>query len=241
MKKIAIPTLAAVLLLSPLTSHAAVDRAIVDYVSTYDIGQVQTIARFMDGTSQVDNALVIASIGTVDSPSKYQDAVNAAVSAHASGLGYVLSNGIIWPHQDYRQVQASASSTVSALIAQATSTMNLPQAMVFSTTTRSLNSNYTISGTRAALASYSVNASWTLNALLGGSANAFLEYSTNGGTTWVTANSVGHSLSILSTTGSIEMNVAAPVPSGALVRIRTTSSNMTLSFVRSSEMLFATN
>lgn len=105
---------------------------------------------------------------------------------------------------------------------------------------RSLNSNYTISSnTRGALCSYSINATWTVQALLSGSGSAFLEYSIDNGSNWITVNNVGKTLNLLTFAGSDDMNLSGLIPSTATnTRIRTTSSNMTITYTRGQEVLF---
>lgn len=93
---------------------------------------------------------------------------------------------------------------------------------------RTQNSNYTISTTRDSIISCSAPVSWTLNALLSGSASVFFEYSTTSGSTWAPITNVGKQLSILSTGGQDDMNFSGSVPANVLTRIRTTSSNMTI-------------
>lgn len=102
---------------------------------------------------------------------------------------------------------------------------------------RTLNSNYTISTTRGVCVSYSVNASWSLGALISGNGSAFFEYSTDAGSTWITVNQVSKSLNLLTVAGGDDMNLVGCIPANALVRLRTTSSNMTVSYVRGQEVL----
>lgn len=104
---------------------------------------------------------------------------------------------------------------------------------------RTLNSNYTISSNvRGAICNYSINASWTVNALLSGSGAAFLEYSTNSGSTWITVNNVGKSLNLLTFAGGDDMNLSGFIPSTATsTRIRTTATNMTITYTRGQEVL----
>lgn len=102
---------------------------------------------------------------------------------------------------------------------------------------RSLNSNYTISATKHARVSYSVNVSWNLAALLSGNATAFLEYSTNAGSTWTTVNQVSKSIGLLTFAGADDLNLVGEIPANGLVRIRTTASNMTVAYTRGQEVL----
>lgn len=102
---------------------------------------------------------------------------------------------------------------------------------------RSLNSGYTVSASRDSSLSYSISATWTLNALLSGSGSAFLEYSTDGGSSWITVSQAGKTLNLLTVAGSDDMNLSGIVPAGGLVRIRTTATNMTIAYVRGQEAL----
>lgn len=102
---------------------------------------------------------------------------------------------------------------------------------------RTLNSNYTISATQRVRCTYSINVTWALASLLSGSGSAFLEYSTNAGSTWTTVSTVSKSLSLLTIAGGDDMNLSGEVPANALVRIRTTATNMTVAYTRGQEVL----
>lgn len=106
---------------------------------------------------------------------------------------------------------------------------------IYSSVSRSLNTNYTISTTKDADVSYSINASWNISALLSGTGTAYLEYSINAGLTWITANQVSKFLNLLTFSGSDDMNLTGFIPANSLVRIRTSSTNMTITYVRGQE------
>lgn len=105
---------------------------------------------------------------------------------------------------------------------------------------RSLNSNYTISSTQYADVNYSINMNWSVTALLSSSGQAFLEYSTDGGSTWITVNNVGKSIGLitLGLSGTDDLNLTGSIPPNALVRIRTTSTNCTVSYTRGQEKVY---
>lgn len=103
---------------------------------------------------------------------------------------------------------------------------------------RSLNSNYTISTTKYSQVNYSINISWSIAALLSGSGTAFLEYSTNSGSSWTTVNQVSKSIGLLTFAGADDLNLSGLVPANSLIRIRTSSNNMTITYVRGQEVLF---
>lgn len=98
----------------------------------------------------------------------------------------------------------------------------------------SLNSNFTIA-TVDANVSYSLGVAWTLNALLSGSGDAYLEQSTDSGTTWVTITEAHKAIGLLTFAGNDSMTLTGWVKASALTRIRTTSSNMTVSYARGQE------
>lgn len=109
---------------------------------------------------------------------------------------------------------------------------------------RTLNSNYTISTTRDSRVNYSISISVT-NPLIAGSstATAFLEYSTDGGTNWITvsqvvnASSVGVAVAIAITQPNTFV-LSGDIPANALVRIRTTvAGTATATYTRGQEVL----
>lgn len=142
-----------------------------------------------------------------------------------SALGYTPYNGATNPNNYI---------TASAI----TKTIN-------NNVSRTLNSNYTISSTKDAMVSYSISLSVT-NPLLAGSssASAFLEYSTDGGTTWITVSQVINSSSValavtIALTQPNTFVVSGVVPANGLVRIRTTTSGTaTATYGRGQEVLF---
>jgi len=109
---------------------------------------------------------------------------------------------------------------------------------------RSLNSNFTISTTRDCNVSYSINLSCT-NPLLAGSssANAFLEYSTDAGATWITVSDVSNASSValavaIAITQPSRFVLSGLIPANALVRIRsTTSGTASVTYGRGQEVL----
>ncbi len=102
---------------------------------------------------------------------------------------------------------------------------------------RTLDTEYTISETKHARVSYSINVSWDLEALLSGNATAFLEYSTDEGANWITVNQVSKNIGLLTFAGADDLNLTGEIPANALVRIRTAETNMTVAYTRGQEVL----
>jgi len=119
-------------------------------------------------------------------------------------------------------------------------------AKVFNTNvSRSLNTNYTVSSTRSSNVRYSINLSVTNPLLAGAStASAFLEYSTDGGTTWKTESQVVNSSSVgvvvaIAITQPNTFELSGNIPANALCRIRTTTTGTaSATYVSGSEMYY---
>lgn len=113
------------------------------------------------------------------------------------------------------------------------------------TTARTLNSNFTVSTTKPAFLFYTISAATTNPLLVGNStATCYLEYSTNAGSTWTAAGSIGGS-SAVGVTVTLQLTqtnigqVCGIVPANALVRLRTaTTGTATVTFVSSSEVTY---
>lgn len=95
--------------------------------------------------------------------------------------------------------------------------------------TRSVNSNFTISSTKEATVTYTVTCSVTNPLLVGTStATAFLEYSINGGSSWLLPSQTGNSSGVgvtvtLQLTNGQTGTLVGVIPANALTRIRTTT------------------
>lgn len=97
------------------------------------------------------------------------------------------------------------------------------------TVTRAVNTNYTVSATKESEVLYGITCSVT-NPLLAGSstANVFLEFSTNGGSTWQPATDIGNASTVgvavaIAITNGQKGLIGGKIPAGATVRLRTTT------------------
>lgn len=109
---------------------------------------------------------------------------------------------------------------------------------------RTFGSNFTISTTRNALVNYSI----TLNAeiiLASGTASgsAYLEYSTNAGSSWIIVSNVKNNfgagvVTLVAYQTSVDFVLSGFIPANALVRIRTSlTSNASATYIRGQEVL----
>lgn len=97
---------------------------------------------------------------------------------------------------------------------------------------------YTISATQPAHVNYSITMNFTVTALLSSSASVFLEYSTNGGSSWITVSQVTTSFGLgLALTGSNDMSLSGYIPENGLVRLRPATTNATCVYQRGQEIL----
>lgn len=113
------------------------------------------------------------------------------------------------------------------------------------TPTRTLNSNFTVSTTKAAFVFYTLSVS-VQNPLLAGTSvgTAFLEYSTNSGSTWNPVTSLGNSSNV-GITVTVQLTnlqtgiIGGVIPANALCRVRTTTSGTaTITFIGSQEIVY---
>lgn len=127
-----------------------------------------------------------------------------------------------WPGSTSQLIRGDGSlATIS------TPTFNATPARVLSTT--GSNNTFTISTTKPARVNYTVNFSI---ALLAAASNGIvtLDYSTDSGSTWITAGSVSQQYSVAITlTTNQDNNLSGEIPANALVRIyRSTATNCTV-------------
>ncbi len=113
------------------------------------------------------------------------------------------------------------------------------------TPSRTLNSSFTISTTKPATVTYSVTLQVT-NPLLAGNSTAsvFLEYSTNGGTTWlpvcqaVNVSSVALAVAVAIQNSQTSV-LSGYIPANALTRLRsTTSGTAAVTFISGQEVTY---
>lgn len=168
------------------------------------------------------------------------------ITSMGKGTGIdIVGGNLVNTSPNINQTLSQVGNTVT--LSNGGGSFNLPSSTsrIFNNNvSRSLNSNFTISTTRDAQVSYSISLSCT-NPLLAGSstANAFLEYSTDSGTTWITVSDISNASSValavtIALTQPNKFVLSGMIPSNALVRIRTTTSGTaSATFGRAQEVL----
>lgn len=167
--------------------------------------------------------------------------------SQGTGISYNSTTGVITNSAPDQTViiNAGAGMSVTGLYPSFTITNTQATPTINNNISRTLNSNYTISTTQLAEVSYSVTCSVT-NPLLAGTstASAFLEYSTNGGSTWITINQTGNTSGVgiavaIAITNTQTTTLTATIPANALVRLRTTTSGTaSVTYVTGQEVLY---
>lgn len=163
-----------------------------------------------------------------------------------SGISYNSGTGVIANASPDQTVTLTGSGiTVTGTYPNFTLTASSLSPTVTDNVSRTLNSNFTISTTQWADVSYSITCSVT-NPLLAGSstATAFLEYSTDGGTNWITVSQTGNSSSVgvavaISITNAQTTILTGVFPPNSLQRIRSVVTGTgSVTYVRGQEKTY---
>lgn len=179
-------------------------------------------------SSQVTTALGFTPYNS-SNPNNYIS--RSGISA-GTGISYDNTTGIITNSAPDQTVNITAGTGigVSGTYPNFTVSSTIASPTINSGVSRTVNSNYTISTTRMSTVYYTINISVTNPLLIGTSTGtAFLEYSTNGGSSWTTASQISNSsgvgltVTVALTTGG-NMILTGTIPANALTRIRTTTS-----------------
>lgn len=201
---------------SPVTSSGTISLTYTGTTAQYARG---------DGSLATLNTAAVPESGNL----YYTDArARAAISLTTTGTSgaatYNNSTGVL-NIPNYAVVAApTINSAVSRSLSNAAGSTN----------------QFTISTTRNARVYYSINVTWNISALLSTASTILLEYSTNGGTNWITVNQVSKNINLgLLQSGSDDLNISGEIPANALVRIRpSVSTNSTITYVTGQEVLY---
>lgn len=240
MKKIL--TLALLLVLLPLSSFAAVDTAVVEGV-VYGGSNASATAytQFLDGGTTVQYYGPTFSIVGVTSTQALLEAAQTAIDSYAAGQGWTLAR-TIWPFLSPTQTQSMIDTSLAGI------PTNSP--LSFATSSRSLNSAFQVSATRASWVNYSVDISTTVSLSGGQVGTVYLEYADDSGfTSGVTevGRFVNGQTGTLVVGLTLNQTNTAPVggviPAGKYVRLRTQNNTgtPTYTFRSGQEVLLASN
>lgn len=158
-------------------------------------------------------------------------------------LGITGGNTVALP--TYTNVNLTAGNGISITGTYPNLTISVTPPTITTPVSRTLNSNFTVSTTKTAIVSYSVACSATNPLLVGtSSAMAYLEYSLNGGSTWILPSQSGNSNGVgvavaIQLTNTQTGTLTATIPANALVRIRTvTSGTATVTYITGTEATY---
>lgn len=205
-------------LMSAAPAYAAVDRFVVlqENIGSLD-GKIAFTGDYMDGSTIVESYGDEFFVGTSTTSSQITNSIKKSVSNYATGQGYSLPNGLVYPWAIFPDITALSPSVA--------------------TTTRSLNSAFQVSSTRYAFVSYTVDVAATISLTTGQVGTVVLEtaddsgFTTNVSTVQSSVNGNSGSLSIgLNLTQTSTASLTGMVPAGKWVRIRTVNTVGTPTF-----------
>lgn len=151
----------------------------------------------------------------------------ASISA-GTGISYNNSTGVITNNAPDQTVSLTSGTgiSVTGTYPSFTITNSIVAPSLFTNVNRTLNSNFIVSTTKEAFVKYDVTLQVS-NPLIAGvsTADAYLEYSTNGGTNWITLSRAGNSSGVglavaIAITNTQTVSLVGWIPSNALTRIR---------------------
>jgi len=150
-------------------------------------------------------------------------------NTYTAGTGISIASNVVTNIAPDQTVTLTAGNRISITGTYPNFTIGYVEPNINIITSKTLNSNFTISPTKQAIVSYTLTVTVT-NPLLAGSstANVFLEYSTNGGTTWLLPSQNGNLSSValavaVAITSGQTSTVNGIIPANALVRLRTST------------------
>ena len=151
-----------------------------------------------------------------------------AGTSYTAGTGISIASNVVTNTAPDQTVSITSGRGISVTGTYPNFTISLVTPTI-SIASRTLNSNFTVSTTKEAFVAYSVTCQVTNPLLVGSSvANAYLEYSTNGGSTWLlpsqqtNSSGVGVTVTVQLTNAQTGV-ISGYIPANALVRIRTTT------------------
>lgn len=170
-----------------------------------------------------------------------------ARGAFSAGSGISISSGVITNTAADQTVTLTAGRgiTITGTYPNFTISLVTPTISIVTRPIGTSPATFTISATKEAIATYTITCSVTNPLLVGTStATAFLEYSVNGGSSWLLPAQVGNSSGVgvtvtLQLTNGQTGTLVGMIPANALVRIRTgTAGTASLTYVTGQETVY---
>lgn len=238
----------------PLTANITLNKndiGLSNVDNTSDINKpISTLTQAALNTklsTEVDGSITneiqaLSIVGNTLSLSNGGGSVSIPSSSYTSGTGISIASNTITNTAPDQTVSLTGGNRIAITGSYPNFTISFVEPSVNIITTKTLNSNYTIS-TKQAIASYSLTCTVT-NPLLTGisTADVYLEYSTNGGSTWQLPSRNGNSSSVavavaIAITNGQTVTLFGVIPPNALVRLRTvTTGTASVSFVTGTEI-----
>jgi len=164
-------------------------------------------------------------------------------NTYTAGTGISIASNVVTNTAPDQTITLTAGNRISITGTYPNFTIGYVEPTINTPVVRTLNSNFTISSTKQSIVSYTLTVTVT-NPLLAGSstANVFLEYSTNGGTTWLLPSQNGNLSSValavaVAITSGQTSTVNGIIPANALVRLRTlTTGTASVTYVTGTEI-----
>jgi len=164
-------------------------------------------------------------------------------NTYTAGTGISIASNVVTNTAPDQTITLTAGNRISITGTYPNFTIGYVEPTINTPVVRTLNSNFTISSTKQSIVSYTLTVIVT-NPLLAGSstANVFLEYSTNGGTTWLLPSQNGNLSSValavaVAITSGQTTTVNGIIPANALVRLRTlTTGTASVTYVTGTEI-----
>ncbi len=242
MKKKFIALALLLVLSAPISASAAVDRAYLYNISPVNSTTFASGIEYLDGATSVNSTSFQFPIGTISNTAQLETAAKAAALTDAANWGYTLTNGVFW--------EIPQPSEIQAMIAAATSSLPMPVPMSFANPSRTLNSAFQVSATRASYVNYSVDIATSVSLAGGQVGTVFLEYANDSGfTSGVTEvgrfvnGQTGTLVVGLTLNQTNTAQVQGLIPAGKYVRLRTanTTGTPTFTFRSAQEVLMPSN
>lgn len=168
--------------------------------------------------------------------------ISIPTTTYTSGTGISITGNIVTNISPDQIVNLTSGNRISITGTYPNFTIAYIEPTTNIITSKTLNSNYTISTTKQSIVTYSLTCTVT-NPLLAGSSTAdvYLEYSLNSGSTWLlpsrngNSSAVGLAVAIAITNGQT-VTISGVIPANALVRLRTvTTGTANVTFISGQE------